>query len=51
MENNLSPVRTAAPAELPITLAEAKAHCRVDYTDDDAFITSLIGAAVSHLDG
>lgn len=46
-----TPALITAPADLPITLAEAKAHCRVDYTDDDAFITALIGAAVSHLDG
>jgi uncharacterized phiE125 gp8 family phage protein len=29
----------------PITLAEAKAHCRVDFTDDDALLTSLITAS------
>lgn len=47
----LSPVRTAAPATTPITLAEAKVHLRVDYSDDDARITSLIQAATDHLDG
>lgn len=35
----------AAPSVEPITLAEAKLHCRVDGTDDDALITALIVAA------
>lgn len=32
------------PATEPITLAEAKAHLRVEVTDDDALITALIAA-------
>jgi uncharacterized phiE125 gp8 family phage protein len=43
--------QTAAPSGAPITLDEAKAHCRVDHNDDDALISSLITAAAQHLDG
>ena len=43
--------QTAAPSGAPITLAEAKLHCRVDYSDDDMLIDGLIAAATEHLDG
>lgn len=33
------------PASEPVTLSEAKAQCRVDGTQDDALLTSLIVAA------
>jgi uncharacterized phiE125 gp8 family phage protein len=36
---------TVAPASEPITLTEAKAWLKVDGTDDDALLTSLITAA------
>jgi uncharacterized phiE125 gp8 family phage protein len=47
----LAPVRTVAPVEPLLTLAEVKAHLRVDYADEDALIASLIEAATAHLDG
>jgi len=47
----LSPVRTIAPAVTPVTLAEAKAHLRVDHTDEDDLITALVGSATGQLDG
>lgn len=37
--------RTSAPAVEPVTLSEAKAHCRVDTTADDALIQGYITTA------
>ena len=47
----LAPVRTVAPSGALFTTAEAKAHLRVDYSDEDTYIDALVTAAMQHLDG
>ncbi len=41
----MSVVRTSEPGTEPVTLSEVKAQCRVDTTDEDTLLTSLIAAA------
>lgn len=45
------PVRTVAPAVLPVTVADLKAHCGVEHDDDDVFMNLFLEAAVDRLDG
>lgn len=40
-----------APSVTPVTLAEAKAWCRVDHSDEDAKIQLLIDGVTSYVDG
>jgi uncharacterized phiE125 gp8 family phage protein len=47
----MSVVVISAPAAPAVSLAEAKAHLRVDHSNDDGLIESLIKAATQHLDG
>lgn len=43
--------RVVTPPEAwPVTLAQAKAHLRVDISDDDALITALIAAASQYVE-
>jgi len=39
-----------APAAEPVTLAEAKTHCRVDTADDNTYLTTLITVARKHVE-
>jgi uncharacterized phiE125 gp8 family phage protein len=47
----LQPVLITPPQATPIDVADAKAHLRVDHSDEDTLIEGLIAAAVGHLDG
>lgn len=39
-----------APTSQPVTLAEVKAHTRVDFNDDDALLATLLTAATEHVE-
>lgn len=46
-----APIQIEPPSIAALTLAEAKEHLRLDHTDEDALVTSLIAVAQAHLDG
>jgi uncharacterized phiE125 gp8 family phage protein len=43
-------VRHTAPAVEPVTLAEAKVQCRVDSSDEDSYLTTLISTARQYVE-
>lgn len=43
--------RLTEPSSLPVSLEEAKRHCRVEFSDDDLEIKALMQAATDYLDG
>jgi len=47
----MTPVLVTPPAQPVITLAEAKAHLRVDIDAEDSLIEGMVAAATAHLDG
>lgn len=51
MNSRLAPIRIEPPDSLPVTVAEAKAWARIDHSDHNDMVTSLITAAVAHIDG
>ena len=46
-----APVRIAAPASNPVSVAELKTHARIDHADEDTMLAGLLDGAVAHLDG
>ena len=46
----MSLVMTSGPAVEPVTLAEAKAHLRIDHANEDALINSLIITSRHHIE-
>lgn len=51
MPRSLVSRQTVAPAVEPVTIAEAKEHLRLETSDDDAYVDSLITAARVYTEG
>lgn len=47
----IRPVRVTGPAANPVSVSEVKAWARIDGTDSDTLLTSMLAAAVEHVDG
>lgn len=47
----MTPILVTPPSSALVSVADAKEHCRVDGSDDDALIGGLVSAAIGHLDG
>ncbi len=47
----MNPIRVVGPTESAVTLDEMKDHLRINHSDQDALIQSLVDAAEAHLDG
>jgi uncharacterized phiE125 gp8 family phage protein len=47
----LRPKLVTPPAELPVSVSDAKGHLRVAHSSEDDVIGAFVGAAVAHLDG
>jgi hypothetical protein len=47
---NMTSYLIAGPGEEPVSLAEAKAFCRIDGSDEDALLGALIAAARLHVE-
>lgn len=50
LEVEMSTVVVTQPAIEPVSVADAKAHCRVVTTDDDSYIEALIAAARQYVE-
>lgn len=44
-------VRTVEPSAPVVTTAEAKTHCRIFHSDDDAYVDTLVAAATAAIEG
>ncbi len=51
MASDFVPVCTAPPEAMPVTLAQAKAHLRIDHDAEDTVITDMIAGVTEFLDG
>jgi uncharacterized phiE125 gp8 family phage protein len=49
-DSRMALTQVIPPSGLAVTLADAKAHCRVDGTDEDGLISSLIVAATQYVE-